>query len=187
MPLWNAGKDIKKKRVLVRPNLAWAMSGLNYLETGCLPSHNGSTMKLKEYSWFFYFFVPTLYFSSCFKKMSQNISFMKIRMLLQKRFQPIERVEPNLKYLPHFCKFEICCSFFGLSFIHSDVLKIDFWQNSFSSTSYQKNLMKKSSWFVTFIYLFELLVSFFSTNLNFLPLYEGFNDISDIKRWLMRK
>ena len=132
MPLWNAGKDIKKKRVLVRPNLAWAMSGLNYLETGCLPSHNGSTMKLKEYSWFFYFFVATLYFSNCFKKMSQKICFMKIRMLLQKRFQPIERVEPNLRYLPHFCRF-------------------------------------------------------FFTNLNFLPLYEGFNNISDIKRCLMRK
>ena len=44
---------LKKKRVLVRPNLAWAMSGLNYLETDCLPSHNGSIMNLKEYSCFY--------------------------------------------------------------------------------------------------------------------------------------
>ena len=77
-------------------------------------------------------------------------------MLLQKWFQPIDRVEPNLKYFAHFCKFsfevsrdiEICCCCM-------------------------------CSWFVTFIYLFELLVLFIFTNLNFLPHQKGFKDISD--------
>ena len=83
---------LKKKRVLVRPNLAWAMSGLNYLETDCLPSHNGSIMNLKEYSCFFISSFQRCIFLELFHKISQKTCFMKMRMLLQKKKYPIVKV-----------------------------------------------------------------------------------------------
>ena len=126
---------LKKKRVLVRPNLAWAMSGLNYLETDCLPSHNGSIMNLKEYSCFFISSFQRCIFLELFHKISQKTCFMKMRMLLQKWFQPILNQIWDISLISVNLKYECC------SFIHSDALKTDFWQSSLKESNEEKFLV----------------------------------------------
>ena len=130
------------------------MSGLNYLETDCLPSHNGSKIKLKGVSLLLYFFVLTIYFQNCVRNLAKR-SYIKNGNTPSEVISThcIDRIESNLRHFAHFCKFSFECAKY-IQEILKYVVVVSLVLHSLSCFKNEENFL------VCNIYLFVLTTCF---------------------------